>query len=139
MSLDELFKNQGNFTEDDVRNIIDQIGYSDEGMDIDSEEDWDEDMMDAYAEYIKNYWYTYKDIAKKVDPSIDTSEEHYGPMAQDIEKVNPACVKETPEGVKTVDAARLAMMNSGLIADVIRRLEALEKKVKEALSGKSEE
>lgn len=137
MELDELFKNQGNFTEDDVRKIIEQIGYSDEGMDIDSEEDWDEEMMDAYAEYIKNYWYTYKDIAKSVDPNIDTETEHYGPMAQDIEKVNPACVHETEDGVKTVDAARLAMMNAGMIADVIRRLDALEERLdKEASSGK---
>ena len=50
-------------------------------------------------------------------------------MAQDIEKVNPACIKETEDGIKTVDTQRLAMMNAGVIADIIRRLDALEEKL----------
>ena len=85
--------------------------------------------MEGYADYIRNYYYTYKDIAKEVDPSIDTEQEHLGPMAQDIEKVNPACIKETEDGVKTVDTQRLTMMNTGVIADIIRRLDALEEKL----------
>lgn len=137
--IDDLFKNAGHFTEDDVRKIVDEIGSYDEGVDFDSEEEWDEDMMDRYAEYIRNYWYTYKDIATAVDPKIDPNEEHYGPMAQDIEKVNPACVKETPEGVKTVDAARLAMMNAGMIADIIRRLDALEERLEGNNGGQEEQ
>lgn len=129
MDIEELFKNKGNFSEEDVRQLIDQLGYSDEDQDIDSEEDWDEETMEAYADYIRNYYYTYKDIAKDIDPSIDTNEEHLGPMAQDIEKVNPACVKETPEGVKEVDTQRLAMMNTGVIADIIRRLDSMEQRL----------
>ena len=50
-------------------------------------------------------------------------------MAQDIEQVNPACVKETPEGVKTVDTARLAMMNAGAIGDLARELRELSKRL----------
>ena len=50
-------------------------------------------------------------------------------MAQDIEKVNPACIKETPEGVKTVDTARLAMMNAGAIGDLARQLQDLSAKL----------
>ena len=137
--FDKLFGNAGNFTEDDVRKIIDEIGYSSEGMDIDSEEAWDQDMMDKYAEYIRNYWYTYKEMAADIDPRIDPNEEHYGPMAQDIEQVNPACVKETPEGVKTVDAARLAMMNAGMIADLIRRVNYLEAKLEEKNGGQEKQ
>lgn len=129
MDIEELFKNKGNFSEEDVRQLIDQLGYSDEDQDIDSEEDWDEETMEAHADYIRNYYYTYKDIAKDIDPSIDTNEEHLGPMAQDIEKVNPACVKETPEGVKEVDTQRLAMMNTGVIADIIRRLDSMEQRL----------
>lgn len=129
MEFDELYKNKGNFSEDDVRAIIDDLGYLDDGMDIDDDNDWDDETMNAYADYIHNYWYTYKDIAKSVDPSIDPNEEHLGPMAQDIEQVNPACVKETPEGVKEVDTARLAMMNAGVVADLVRRLMALEERV----------
>lgn len=129
MEFDELYKNKGNFSEDDVRAIIDDLGYLDDGMDIDDDNDWDDETMNAYADYIHNYWYTYKDIAKSVYPSIDPNEEHLGPMAQDIEQVNPACVKETPEGVKEVDTARLAMMNAGVVADLVRRLMALEERV----------
>lgn len=129
MDLDSLFQNQGNFSEDDVRKIIETIGYNDEDMDIDDGTDWDEDTMEDYADYIRNYYYTYKDAAKNVDPSIDTNEEHLGPMAQDIEKVNPACIKETEDGIKTVDTQRLTMMNTGVIADIIRRLDALEEKL----------
>lgn len=129
MEFDELYKNKGNFSEDDVRAIIDDLGYLDDDMDIDDDNDWDDETMNAYADYIHNYWYTYKDIAKSVDPSIDPNEEHLGPMAQDIEQVNPACVKETPEGVKEVDTARLAMMNAGVVADLVRRLMALEERV----------
>ena len=127
--IEALFKNQGNFTEDDVREIIKSIGYNDEDLDIDDDKDWDEDTMEGYADYIRNYYYTYKDIAKEVDPSIDTEQEHLGPMVQDIEKVNLACIKETEDGVKTVDTQRLTMMNTGVIADIIRRLDALEEKL----------
>lgn len=127
--IEALFKNKGKFTEDDVRKIISLIGYNDEDLDIDDDKDWDEDIMEGYADYIRNYYYTYKDIAKAVDPSIDTEQEHLGPMAQDIEKVNPACIKETEDGIKTVDTQRLAMMNAGVIADIIRRLDALEEKL----------
>ena len=51
-------------------------------------------------------------------------------MAQDIEMVNPACIKETPEGVKTVDTARLAMMNAGAIGDLARQMQDLVDKLK---------
>lgn len=91
-------------------------------------EDWDSSVLDGYAEHIKNYLYTYKPEAQSLDlgdEQLDPGQEHIGPMAQDIEQVNPACVKETPEGVKTVDTARLAMMNAGAIGDLARELKEL--------------
>jgi SLT domain-containing protein len=97
------------------------------GDDVDTN---DQDLLNAYAKNIYNYAYNYKPEAGNVDPSIDPSQEHIGPMAQDIEQVNPACVKETPEGVKTVDTARLAMMNAGVIADIARQLQDLTEKLK---------
>lgn len=127
--IEALFKNKGNFSEDDVRQIINAVGYNDFDSDIDDDAEWNEDVMNDYADYIRNYYYTYKDIAQDIDSSIDPTEEHLGPMAQDIEKVNPACIKETEDGIKTVDTQRLAMMNAGVIADIIRRLEALEKRM----------
>ena len=88
-----------------------------------------EEQMEKYAEYLRNYLYTYKDEAQEVDPSIDPEEEHAGPMAQDIEKVAPDCVKETPEGVKTVDGNRLALVNAGVIGELSRRVLELEEKL----------
>ena len=99
---------------------LDPSQYSDE---------WSDDMVQEYADNLRNFLYTYKESATKVDPRIDPNEEHRGPMAQDIEKVAPDCVHETAEGVKTVDGNRLALVNAGVIGDLARRLIALEDKV----------
>ena len=88
----------------------DESGFSPFDGDDDGVTD---EMLEGYAKHLRNYLYTYKDEAQDVDPSIDPEEEHAGPMAQDIEKVAPDCVKETPEGVKTVDGNRLALVNAG--------------------------
>ena len=98
------------------------IGYSDDGGAT-------REQLEKYAEYLRNYLYTYKDEARAVDPSIDPEEKHVGPMAQDIEKVAPDCVKETPEGVKTVDGNRLALVNAGVIGELSRRVLELEEKL----------
>ena len=92
------------------------------------DEGYDNSVLDGYANFIKNYVYTYKPEATQIDQSIDPNEEHIGPMAQDIEQVNPACIKETPEGVKTVDTGRLAMMNAGAIADLAREVKEINEK-----------
>jgi hypothetical protein len=42
-------------------------------------------------------------------------------MAQEIEKVLPAAIIETDEGVKTVDTGRLALGNAGAIGDLARQ------------------
>ncbi|MBD5398462.1 tail fiber domain-containing protein [bacterium] len=93
------------------------------------DDDWSDDedgsVLDGYGKFIRNYLYTYKPEATEIDSRIDPNEEHIGPMAQDIEKVNPACIKETPEGVKTVDTQRLSMMNAGAIGDLVRELDDL--------------
>lgn len=83
---------------------------------------WKDDVLDKYAEYVFNYEYQYNDKAKEVDPETDTSEHHIGPMAQDLEKVNPAVVKEDASGYKVVDTGRLALMNAGAIADLAREI-----------------
>ena len=115
------------------------FNFNHEGKDYDvlSNDFWSEDndsVLKAYADNIRNYVYTYKPIAQSVDPSIDTNEEHIGPMAQDIEQVNPACIKETPEGIKTVDTRRLSLMNAGAIGDIARMLEDLTDKVNQIYS-----
>lgn len=87
--------------------------------------EWEEPVLDGYIEHIRNYAYNYKPEATNVDPNIDPSEDHVGPMAQDIEKVNPACVKTDENGVKSVDTSRLALMNAGAIAELARKIEGL--------------
>jgi hypothetical protein len=87
---------------------------------------WADDVLDLYAQYLHNYEYQYNDESLKVDPNIDTNETHIGIMAQDLEKVVPAAVKEDPKsGYKTVDTGRLALANAGAIAELARRVEVL--------------
>lgn len=105
------------------------MGKGDGELDPTESGDWTDDMVQEYADNLRNFLYTYKESAKEVDPSIDPSEYHRGPMAQDIEKVAPDCVKETEQGVKVVDGNRLALVNAGVIGDLARRLIELEDKV----------
>jgi hypothetical protein len=108
------------YSEQEIKTLVKAAG-----KDKEFESDHD-DTLEKYAEFIRNYKYTYTDEAKTVDASIDTSIEHNGPMAQDIEKVNPAAVKEDPKtGYKTVDTGRLALMNAGAIADLAREVAEL--------------
>lgn len=116
----------GPFSIDEVA-LLSLAAGKDGDRDINTDDDeYDEDVLDKYAEHLRNYVYTYKDAAKSVDPSIDPNQEHIGIMAQDLEKVNPACVETTPSGVKTVNTGRLALMNAGAIGDLARRVEQLE-------------
>lgn len=116
----------GPFSLDEVA-LLSLAAGKDGDRDINTDEDeYEDDVLDKYAEHLRNYVYTYKDAAKNVDPSIDPNQEHIGIMAQDLEKVNPACVETTPSGVKTVNTGRLALMNAGAIGDLARRVEQLE-------------
>ena len=109
-----------------------EAGNSPEGYGLDAMTSDDSSVVNAYANHIKNYLYTYKDEATAIDPSIDPSEKQIGPMAQDIEQVNPACVKQLPDGTKVVDTEKLALMNAGAIADLARDISS----IKEMLNGR---
>lgn len=113
------------YTDEEVRRLVEGAGpMGDVGFD---ELDMDDaDMVEKYAEHIRNYEYTYKPEATEIDPSIDPDEQQIGPMAQDIEQVNPAAIKEVDGGVKTVDIGRLALMNAGVLADLCRKVTAIE-------------
>lgn len=103
--------------------------------DINDMDNWSDDIVDKYAKHIKNYYYNYKPEATAIDPSIDPNEQQIGPMAQDIEKVNPAAVIENDDGVKMVDANRLALMNAGTIAELARDVENIKIILKELIDG----
>ena len=129
--MKEDWDRDGRPSREDMMWLVKQQGpfhHNDRDYDPNDYDNWgDEDgsILGAYADNIKNYVYNYKPEATQVDPNIDPNQEHIGPMAQDIEQVNPACVKETPEGVKTVDTGRLAMMNAGAIGDLAREIQDL--------------
>lgn len=113
--------------DDDMNYVMMHAGpLDDEHNWTDDQSDWDQDVLDRYAEHIENYMYSYKDD--------DTQEEQIGPLAQDIEQVNPACVDELSDGTKVVDANKLALMNAGAIADLVRLVQRLTDRV-EALDG----
>lgn len=129
MNLSEFRDKDGNITPE-IAQLLSMLVGNPDGFDFEKDgDDADDSVLEDYAQFIKNYLYTYKPEAQEIDPAIDPSEEQIGPMAQDIEKVNPACIKETPEGTKTVDTGRLALMNAGAIADLARRLDELEAKI----------
>ena len=104
------------------------VGNMDDDHDFERDGDnWEQDILDKYAEYVHNYEYTYKPEAQQLDSSIDPDEKHIGPMAQDLEKVNPATVVEDKEtGYKEVDTGRLALMNAGAIAELARAVKELQ-------------
>lgn len=106
----------------DVEALMIMMGAGDSGLDLEKADEWDDGMIGKYAECLRNYLYTYKPEATSIDPSIDPNEEHVGPMAQDIEKVAPDCVKETKDGTKVVDGNRLALVNAGVIGDLSREV-----------------
>ena len=129
--IKEDWDRDGRPSREDMMWLVKQQGpfhHNDRDYDPNDYDNWDDEdgsILGAYADNIKNYVYNYKPEATQVDPNIDPNQEHIGPMAQDIEQVNPACVKETPEGVKTVDTSRLAMMNAGAIGDLAREIQDL--------------
>lgn len=133
--IKEDWDRDGRPSREDMIWLMNQQGpfhHNDRDYDPNDYDNWDDEdgsILGAYADNIKNYVYNYKPEATQVDPNIDPNQEHIGPMAQDIEQVNPACIKETPEGVKTVDTGRLAMMNAGAIGDLAREVQDLKSRL----------
>jgi hypothetical protein len=126
----EIVRSGGPYNEHEIRYLVKAVGDMSPAHNFDRDGDyWSDDTVSKYAEHIQNALYKYKPEAVEIDPDIDPEQEHIGPMAQDIEKVNPACVVETKEGVKTVDTGRLALMNAGVIAQLARDFKKLEAKV----------
>ncbi len=122
----QIIENGPPFTAAEVKTLVKASGGQYGGRSFDDDGDnWLDDTLSKYAEHIRNYKYNYIEEAKKVDPSIDTKTEHIGPMAQDIEKVNPAAVQTDKSGYKVVDTGRLALMNAGAIADLAREVQEL--------------
>lgn len=127
-SLNEYFSRRlatkSELTPEDIQ-LLSMLAGPMDGHTASDEEEWDDDITEKYKRHLVNYLYKYKPEAKQVDPSIDPNENQIGIMAQDLEQVNPSCVRETENGTKVVDTGKLALMNAGAIADVARQCEEL--------------
>ena len=113
------FDKYGKPSQEDYAWLTQRAGDYDFGSD-DTEDDT---VLKGYADFIRNYVYNYKPEAQEISPDNDPNVTHIGPMAQDIEKVNPACIHKDENGIESVDTGRVAMMNAGAIGDIARSLE----------------
>ena len=121
------FDKYGSPSAEDFAWLMDQAGrhftHNGQEYDFDSVDENDDTVLKGYAEFIRNYVYNYKPEAMQVDSRNDPNVTHIGPMAQDIEKVNPACISKDENGIESVDTGRLALMNAGAVGDLARSLE----------------
>jgi hypothetical protein len=123
---------------EDFKWLMSELAQRDNASDYGTDYDGDDSsVLKGYAENIRNYVYNYKPEAQEINPDNDPNVTHIGPMAQDIEKVNPACVSKDKNGFESVDTARVAMMNAGAIGDIARTLEDIQTRLKrlEAQNG----
>ena len=95
------------------------------------------DLIDLFSK-IGSYEFHYNDKAKALYPNgknhVD-DKRHVGVMAQELEK-NPATnavINTEKNGYKTVDTAQLTLTNTAVLADVCRRLEALERQLEQSM------
>jgi len=92
--------------------------------------DPEEVVLEQIANHLHNHLYTYNEDAKDIDAGIDTETVQVGPTAQEIEKVNPAAVKEV-NGAKVVDTAKLAMTLAGALGEMARKVRRIEDRIDE--------
>ena len=91
------------------------------------------DLINLFSK-IGSYEFNYTDKAKSLYPNGENhvdGKRHVGVMAQELEK-NPATnavINTDKNGYKTVDTVQLTLTNTAVLADVCRRLEALEKQL----------
>lgn len=91
------------------------------------------DLINLFSK-IGSYEFNYNDKAKALNPNGENhvdNKRHVGVMAQELEK-NPATnavINTDKNGYKTVDTVQLTLTNTAVLADVCRRLEALEKQL----------
>ena len=116
---------------EDFKWLMSELAQRDNASDYGANYDGDDSsVLKGYADNIRNYVYNYKPEAQEINPDNDPSVTHIGPMAQDIEKVNPACISKDKNGFESVDTARVAMMNAGAIGDIARTLEDIQTRLK---------
>lgn len=87
-----------------------------------------EKFSDAIAN-IDAYFFKYKEQFQD-KPGFDDNE-HVGVMAQELEEnpVTKNSVIENENGIKMINTKELTLENTALLADIVRRLQALEEKI----------
>lgn len=93
-----------------------------------------DDLISLFSK-IRSYEFKYNDKAKELykngENNVD-DDKHIGVMAQELE-ANPATsatVENDPAtGFKQVNTAELVMVNSAVLSELCRRIEALEKRM----------
>lgn len=95
--------------------------------------------ISEYLQDIDTYLYKYKDSAQYQMPGMTDDDTHVGVMAQDLQK-NPATqgtVEKDPKtGVLLVDTRQLSLTNTANIADLQRRLDAVERRLNDIDTNK---
>lgn len=85
------------------------------------------------------YLYKYKDEAQKEMPGLTDDRQHVGVFAQELQ-TNPATqgtVVEMPNGTLAVDTKQLSLTNTQNIADLARRLDAVERRLNDYDTNKA--
>ncbi|HAJ78144.1 MAG TPA: hypothetical protein DCO75_00100 [Fibrobacteres bacterium] len=90
----------------------------------------EEAPIEPLASQIHGYFYKYKNNYQDGNYGRDSGV-HYGPMAQDIEKVPQMAgvVKNGEDGTKVIDTNRLTMANTAALGEISRRLQQMSKKI----------
>lgn len=132
----------GNMGQDLMKSKMDSDSTTDESQKDESQEETsderlkrifkgNEDAVKCFSK-IDSILFEYNNKAKKVHPDGENNVDddvHYGVKAQDLEK-NPlteSVVSEDDAGFKQVNSAELTMANTSMLAEVCRRLLAIEK------------
>lgn len=79
------------------------------------------DLADALGKNVHGITFTYK-------PEVEEDDEpHFGILADALEKVIPGVVRKGPSGFKEVHTGHLALANTGMLSELARRLQDVEK------------
>jgi len=81
-------------------------------------------QLEEFAKMVNNWSYNYKEGF-----GYPTDVTYSGPMAQELLQVPgyEACVFENEEGILQIDQGRLAMTLAGTVADLAKKVQAMEK------------
>lgn len=78
-------------------------------------------LVDALSKHVHGVTYQYKS-------GMEDEGEHAGVIAQDLEKALPGAVSKGPDGMKRVDTGHTALATVGVVAELAKRLKALEER-----------